>query len=78
MPLRLDVLAPPLKKQLVDYCATRLNFLRYGSTVPFYLWEASNRREVVCVLTAAEEFLARIGDGEGCSTPAKSKITVPR
>lgn len=55
----MQTLSPDVKRRLIEYCARELNFNRYGSHIPFYLWEASNRREVEVVLEAAEQFFAR-------------------
>ena len=54
---KVSVLDPLTKRKLVEHCAKELNFLRYGTHTPYYLWAASNRREVEGVLKAAEEFM---------------------
>lgn len=49
--------------------------MRYGTNTPFYLWEASNRREAECVLMAAEQFLSGGGRDNGAASPGLDGLT---
>lgn len=59
----LKSLDPGVRRSLIEYCAKELNYARYGNYTPYYLWEASNRREAEVVLRAAEQFFVKSNGG---------------
>lgn len=60
----LRTLDPVVLRSLVNYCARELNHERYGTYIPFYLWERSNQREAERVLRAAEQFFKTGMEGQ--------------
>lgn len=58
MPVAIAKLPTNLKRSLIDRCAEELNFVRYGTRKPYYLWADQHRREVEAILVAAEIFLS--------------------